>query len=508
MSSKILELGQLAEIRLRKSDAKIVHCHGVFDVLHAGHLAYFETAKKMGDFLVVSVTSDAFVNKGPGRPFFNSAIRAKVLASLEIVDAVVVSDYPTATVVIEAVKPDFYVKGPDYSDKAKDLTGGIIAEEEAVEKWGGKLHFTGDETFSSSKLLNLFFHEWSEDQRTHIQEVRQCGGLSAVMEVLDLIQEKEICVIGEPIVDTYSFCNPDSISSKNPCVSARFLQEENYAGGSLAIANHLSDFVKRTTLVFTHGGEEYFRQILAEKVDPRVKIEALVLPKIPTPRKTRYIGADRRQRLFELTNLRNDQWVGYDPAPFAELMKTHAGAADVVKVVADFGHGLFEGEILRSVGALPGYLGLNVQTNSSNFGFNPFTKHRHFSFLGIDVREARIAHHDRFAPAVEILRRMQKEYSAGGASIAMTLGADGAHYFPRHNGGEFYGTAFADNVVDATGAGDAFFGLASLCDAVDCPPPILLFLGNVFAGLKTKIIGNKSAVTRAQLVKAVAAILK
>lgn len=508
MTSKILELGQLSEIRSRKPEAKIVHCHGVFDVLHAGHVAYFESAKKMGDFLVVSVTSDAFVNKGPGRPFFNSSIRAKVLASLEIVDAVVVSNYPTATAVIEALKPDFYVKGPDYSDKAKDLTGGIIAEEEAVEKWGGKLHFTGDETFSSSKLLNLFFHEWSEDQRVHIEEVRRCGGLSTVMEVLDLIQQKEICIIGEPIVDTYSFCNPDSISSKNPCVSARFLHEENYAGGSLAIANHLSDFVKSTTLVFSHGGEDYFNALLKEKIDPRVKVEALVLPKIPTPRKTRYIGADRRQRLFELTNLRNDQWTSYDPQPFLSLMKTHAGSEATVKVVADFGHGLFEGEVLKAVSALPGFIGLNVQTNSSNFGFNPFTKHRHFSFLGIDVREARIAHHDRFAPAVDILRRMQKEYSPRGASIAMTLGAEGAHYFPRNNAGEFYGTAFADNVVDATGAGDAFFGLASLADAVACPPPILLFLGNVFAGLKTKIIGNKSAVTRAQLVKSVSAILK
>jgi len=135
--NKILKESELTELKSRFSDKKIAHCHGVFDVLHAGHLAYLQSAKKFGDLLVVTITADKFVNKGPGRPYFNGVIRSNMLAALEIVDFVAISNYPTAVDLINVVKPDFYVKGPDYRDMTKDPTGAIYLEETAVQKYGG-----------------------------------------------------------------------------------------------------------------------------------------------------------------------------------------------------------------------------------------------------------------------------------------------------------------------------------------------------------------------------------
>src|SRR5580692_10159440 len=91
---KILPLSELASFRDRFPDKKIVHCHGVFDVLHAGHLAYFESAKRSGDILVVTVTADNFVNKGPGRPYFPGQVRMEMLAALSTVDYVSLSRHP------------------------------------------------------------------------------------------------------------------------------------------------------------------------------------------------------------------------------------------------------------------------------------------------------------------------------------------------------------------------------------------------------------------------------
>ncbi len=136
-SQKILDFGQLAELRSRFPDKKIVQTHGVFDVLHAGHLAYFHSAKSFGDLLVVTITTDRFVNKGPGRPYFTDKVRAMMIAALEDVDFVAISDHPLAVNSIDTLKPHFYVKGPDYRDKTKDVTGGIYQEEAAVEKHGG-----------------------------------------------------------------------------------------------------------------------------------------------------------------------------------------------------------------------------------------------------------------------------------------------------------------------------------------------------------------------------------
>ena len=91
---------------------------------------------------------------------------------------------------------------------------------------------------------------------------------------------------------------------------------------------------------------------------------------------------------------------------------------------------------------------------------------------------------------------------------AMTLGSNGSYFFSGRSDQEYFSPAFADNVVDATGAGDAFFCLTSCLLNAKSEPELIPFLGNVFAGLKTKIIGNKNAVSKASLVKAVGAILK
>lgn len=504
--SKLLDFNELPSLRA-KTGKKIVHCHGVFDILHAGHLAYFQSAKKFGDLLIVTLTADEFVNKGPGRPYFNATIRANMIAALEAVDYVAVSKYPTAVPVIEALKPHFYVKGPDYRDKASDPTGAIFEEEGAAEKHGGKLVFTSDDTFSSSSLLNMFFPVWNDDQQAAIQAIKSAGGLSVIQEVLSKVAKEKVLVIGEPIVDSYVFCNPESISSKSPSISARYLYEENYAGGSLAIANHLSDFVDDVSILITHGGESYFKNLLDTKMDPRVKVISKEVPNVPTPRKTRYIANDKVQRLFELTDLRADQWHYHSPEEYVKSLMELSGKSSMV-IAADFGHGLFEGGVLASMTDLKPFTALNVQTNSSNFGFNPFKKHKRFSYLSIDLKEARIAYQDRFASHVELVEKMKEDLKINNIAFAMTMGGQGSFFVPAHHGAEIKTPAFADNVVDALGAGDAFFAMTSVLLKAGCPEVMVPFLGNIFAGLKTKIIGNKTAVTRAQFLKAVTAILK
>lgn len=89
---KIKKIEELAEIleTLRSQGKKIVHCHGVFDLLHIGHIRYFEQAKRMGDVLAVTITTDRYVDKGPHRPAFPDALRAEAIASLNAVDYVAV----------------------------------------------------------------------------------------------------------------------------------------------------------------------------------------------------------------------------------------------------------------------------------------------------------------------------------------------------------------------------------------------------------------------------------
>ena len=130
---KVRTLDEVAQItgQLRANGKIVVQAHGTFDLLHLGHVRHLEAARKLGDVLVVTVTADRFVNKGPGRPVFNGELRAEMLATLEYVDWVAINDAPDAVNAIEKVRPSIYIKGQDYQNPEGDITGKIKLERNA-----------------------------------------------------------------------------------------------------------------------------------------------------------------------------------------------------------------------------------------------------------------------------------------------------------------------------------------------------------------------------------------
>ena len=113
--------------------------HGVFDLIH-GHIKHFEEAKKNCDILIVSVTSDKYVFKGPGRPKFNEKERMHSISSLELVDCIL-SDSPSAVENLNLIKPNIYFKGPDYKINKNDFTKKIYKEINIL-KFRGKIIYT------------------------------------------------------------------------------------------------------------------------------------------------------------------------------------------------------------------------------------------------------------------------------------------------------------------------------------------------------------------------------
>jgi len=155
---KIKSLADLCEILavLRDNQKTIVHCHGCFDLMHPGHIKHFQAAKKMGDVLVVTLTPDKYVDKGPDRPVFSQGLRAESIAALECVDFVAVNNLPTVQETLRLLKPHYYVKGQEF-ENLKDDTGKIQKEVQVVEEIGAEMRFTHEIVFSSTKLLNKYF---------------------------------------------------------------------------------------------------------------------------------------------------------------------------------------------------------------------------------------------------------------------------------------------------------------------------------------------------------------
>ena len=144
---------------------KVVLCHGVFDILHIGHLNHFEESKSFGNLLIVSITRDEFVRKGPNRPVFKSYQRAKMISSLKCVDYVVINNSETAENIIKKLKPNVYAKGIDYSDQKKDLTNNIKNEIKAIKSVNGTIKITQTQKFDSSKILNQFDLIYTNEQK-------------------------------------------------------------------------------------------------------------------------------------------------------------------------------------------------------------------------------------------------------------------------------------------------------------------------------------------------------
>ncbi|MGP0565532.1 adenylyltransferase/cytidyltransferase family protein [Nitrospina sp. 32_T5] len=155
--TKVFELAALAE-KLKEEKArgrKVVLCHGCFDLMHPGHIKYLQAAKKMGDVLVVTVSPDRYVDKGPGRPVFGERLRAESLAALECVDYAGVNEWPTAEETLRLLRPDIYVKGQEF-EKLEDKTGKIQKEFKVLEEIGAEMRFTHEIVFSSTELINKY----------------------------------------------------------------------------------------------------------------------------------------------------------------------------------------------------------------------------------------------------------------------------------------------------------------------------------------------------------------
>jgi D-beta-D-heptose 7-phosphate kinase/D-beta-D-heptose 1-phosphate adenosyltransferase len=131
---KILNSDQLKHQvrRWKLLGKKIVFTNGCFDILHKGHMEILSQAAASGDMLVVGVNSDQSVKhlKGEGRPVNDESFRALMLASLTIVDAVVIFDEPTPLQLIQNTEPDVLLKGGDYS------LGQIVGAEEVIKNGG------------------------------------------------------------------------------------------------------------------------------------------------------------------------------------------------------------------------------------------------------------------------------------------------------------------------------------------------------------------------------------
>lgn len=488
------------KLQLAEERKTIALCHGVFDLVHPGHIIHLEQAKEMADILVVSITAAKYVRKGPGRPYFDDETRMKFLAAIECVDYVLLSEGYTVDDIVECVKPDIYVKGEEYAKAEDDITGKITEEKELVEQYGGKVRYTTGQTFSSTKLINTAMSGLSEEVRNYVSDFKTRYSMEDIRNFAEMAANLRVLVVGDIIIDKYTYCNVQGLMSKDMGYSAQIHHTEEYWGGAVAIARHLSSFTDNVTLLSIMGDEQELSLRMGEELSETIGLELLYSSQFPTIVKHRYLTRNAKReeyrKVLAVNNIPSKmQFEKEVRKDFKNKLLQEIENFDVV-FVCDFGHGLLDTETIDLIQKKAKYLALNCQTNSSNYGLNIITKYSRADIFALDQKELKLAFPVYAGDERAGLKKLSKFLNAIGC---LTRGSFGAWGINKERITEC--PAFTLTVKDTVGAGDAFFSVLGLYAAVGAPIEVSTFMGNIGGALGANIVGNRESIEKVNVLK-------
>jgi rfaE bifunctional protein nucleotidyltransferase chain/domain len=486
-------------------DGKItVLCHGTFDLMHTGHIRYLQRAKQEGDVLFVSVTGDAYVNKGPGRPVFNEQLRAENLAALACVDFVTINQAVSAVELLHEVRPSIYAKGDEYRSHGDDVTGNIVREQDAVESSGGRIFYTNEITFSSSNLLSDHFNIFPPITKAFLQDFRSRWSGKEILKQIDSLSTLKVLVIGDAIIDQYHYVSPLGQSGKGNIFSVRHDCEEQFAGGAIAVANHIAGFVNNVTLLTGLGTINNHEQFIRDKLSANINPVFYYFVNAPTVTKRRFVDADL-SKLFEVYFYKEDPLSGLVENDICEWLNSNISHYDVV-IAPDFGNGFITSSMIKILSSKAKFLAVNTQINSGNRGYHVINRYPRADFVSLNEPEIRLAAHNR-NDSLEIISE-QVGGLVQAKQLAVTRGIKGVMMYDRKCM-EFHKVpALSTKVVDRIGAGDAFLSLAALSTAKGIDPAVAAFVGSVAAALDVQIVCNREPINPIALKKYISTLLK
>jgi rfaE bifunctional protein kinase chain/domain/rfaE bifunctional protein nucleotidyltransferase chain/domain len=489
----------------KKKGKKIVLCHGTFDLLHIGHIKYFKQAKTFGDKLIVTVTSDKYVNKGPNRPAFGEKYRMESIAALETVDFVSLSDNPTAIQIIKSLKPDFYCKGPDYKNYKNDTTGAILDEIKMTKKFGGRIVYTKDITFSSSKVINSFSNAYSLEQKKTFQKIKEKYNFSKIKYLVEKIKDIKVLVIGEIIIDQYVFCEALGKSGKEPVLALRDIRSEQYLGGAAAICRHLSQFCGKISLLSAIGEKGEYLKEIKKGLPKNVNFKYFRKKKSPTIVKKRFLDNISLNKVLGVYSINDDLLSSTQEKKFINLLKKFISFHDLV-IVSDYGHGLISEKISKIISNSSKYVALNAQINASNVGYHTMKNYKNIDCVIINQKELQHEMRDRNSKIEILMNKLSSQQKI--KDLVVTRGIDGSLLYNKEMNKFNICQAFTKSPVDKIGTGDAMLSIIALFLKSGFTKDLALLAGSLAASQSASTIGNKYAVDKTKILKSLEHLLK
>lgn len=503
---KKYNLENIAKIskKLKLEGKKIGLCHGVFDIIHAGHLNHFEEVRKKCDYLFVTVTEDKFVKKGPNRPVNNHYFRAKVLESLRQVDYVGINFSPDASESIRQIKPHFYFKGKDYRGK-KDLTERLYKEINELKKINSKIIYTDSPLQSSTEIINKSFSYVLDSKLTkYLESKNKKEILKKSIENLKKIENKKVLIIGDAIIDQYDFVKPLNKPIKESILATRYLKTDIFLGGVFAAAVNLSQFNNNVSICTLMGNDKDIKAPL-NKFQKKIKSKIFFEKEKVTTRKKRFVENAYNRKISEVYFMDDNLLGKENKKKVLDYLKKETNKFDTI-ILIDYGHGFIDKDIYNVLQKKAKFLAINCQTNSANLGFNLITKYPVSDFICIDEPELRLAASDNNSEIEEIVKKqISKKIKC--KNIAITRGRNGSFSYLNSNILKIP-ALISDKVIDTIGAGDVFLVITSLLYSIKADQEVTNIIGNIAGALKVDILGHSKSISKSNFYAILNHILK
>jgi rfaE bifunctional protein kinase chain/domain/rfaE bifunctional protein nucleotidyltransferase chain/domain len=506
LRKKILFLDELIKKveYLKQSGKVIVQTHGVFDLIHPGVINHLISAKKNGDYLVVTVIKDKDVRRGPGRPIFPEDLRIENVATLEIVDYTCLVDDETPFECINKIKPDIFAKGQAYKERDRRIHEKIFKEEREFYFGKTKIIETSGFSFSTSQIINNFLEIYPEETKAFLKNFSNSYTFTCILESLEKLKKLRILLVGDGIIDEYHYCSSMGKSAKSPIVVNKYITHEVFAGGAFAVANHVSGLCNNVHLVTLLGNNKSKEDYILNKLKPNVRTKFFFRDDAPTIVKKRYINQYLNQKLFEINYLNDISINDGLEVTIIEYLSREMPKHDLV-LISDFGHGFITKKIIDTISRQAKAIAVNAQTNAANVGYNLITKYQRPNYVCMDEDEARLAAQEKYQAIDDVAYYIKQTLKTD--NLIITLGKKGSIGINIHN--EIcYTPIFSTKVVDTVGAGDAFFAFTAPLAVLGLPLELISFIGNAVGALAVQIMGNKKPVEKYELLEFIHTILK
>ncbi len=330
----------------------------------------------------------------------------------------------------------------------------------------------------------------------YLKKIKEKYSLDQIRQVFENLKKIDVVVIGDTIIDEYRFTIPKGRAAKDPIMSLDFKRSEKYAGGILAVTNHIAGFVNSVHLITVLGEQMREEGLIRKSLKSNVKPIFFTKKDSPTVNKTRYVDDVRKGKLFKVEYM-NDLPLEKDMEDkIIAHMKDVLPRYDMV-VVGDFGHGFISNRMAREIEENSRFLAANVQTNSANIGYNYITRYKKVDYLTTNESEVRLAMSDKFGSLKEVIKKIQERTSF--KNFILTMGGEGALYVKDKK--VFEGPGLTRKTKDVVGAGDALFAVSSLLEKEGLEGDLIVFLSNCVGAIAVNIMGNKESVRKDDLME-------